>query len=63
LDPNKTLSDIRAVVRRIHQAEDNDASAEDIARDAGELATLVQALDEWLTRGGFLPDAWRRSKP
>lgn len=23
------------------------------------LAELVQALDQWITRGGFLPQAWK----
>jgi len=25
-----------------------------------ELADYFEALDEWLTKGGFLPDAWRQ---
>ena len=24
-----------------------------------ELAELVQSLDEWLSKGGFLPEDWR----
>ncbi len=48
MDPNKTLEDIREIL----------ATEDDYVQRAGELATLVQALDEWLTSGGFLPEAW-----
>jgi hypothetical protein len=55
VDPNQTLADIRAVVSRIHAEEGSEAEN---AADAGELASLVQALDEWLSNRGFLPAAW-----
>jgi hypothetical protein len=29
-----------------------------LAEDAAALAERVQALDEWLKKGGFLPTAW-----
>lgn len=35
----------------------------DIAVKAVELAELVQALDEWMTKGGFLPAAWAQCLP
>ena len=53
MDPNKTLEEMRALVERIHEELDEDATT-----SAEELALLVTSLDEWLTRGGFLPDAW-----
>ena len=34
---------------------------DDITKKAGlaiHLAELVEALDDWLTRGGFLPEEW-----
>lgn len=43
MDPNETLRRIRAAIR-------ND--------ETGELAELVEALDDWLSGGGFLPSAW-----
>lgn len=51
MDPNVTLAELRrlaalAVERR---ADRNDADA---------LGEHVQALDGWLTGGGFLPQAW-----
>ncbi len=54
VDPNQTLEEIRALVEAI-QADD---AADDLPEKADELATLVQALDEWLSNRGFLPAAW-----
>lgn len=48
MDPDKCLADIRYLVEQL-PADDGAASA---------LAERVQALDEWISRGGFLPDAW-----
>lgn len=30
------------------------------ADDGARLAELVEALNEWITRGGFLPPSWRK---
>jgi hypothetical protein len=47
MDPNATLERIRAITaRRTNWSE------------ADELLDLVRELDEWLSKGGFLPDAW-----
>ena len=54
MDPNQTLTEIRALAAHVAMTEEWDRD------DAKELATLVQALDEWLSRGGFLPEAWER---
>jgi hypothetical protein len=51
LDPNATLAELRRLVDE-HWDED---SAGDPAR---EFAEHVSALDDWLTRGGFLPAVW-----
>ncbi len=32
----------------------------DVAERADELATLVAALNEWITHGGALPAHWKR---
>jgi hypothetical protein len=31
--------------------------------DATSLAELFQALDQWITRGGFLPASWAKGVP
>lgn len=33
---------------------------EDEPDDLERLADLMEALDEWLSKGGFLPKAWQR---
>jgi hypothetical protein len=30
--------------------------------EAAELAELIQALDQWIRRGGFLPAPWQASR-
>jgi hypothetical protein len=52
MDPDAALARIR------HLADTN--NCED-ARDCYlDLAELVQGLDEWITKGGFLPKAWQK---
>lgn len=53
MDPDACLNAIRRVVARIV----NDGAVCATA-DTERLAELVDALDEWITRGGFLPSAW-----
>lgn len=59
MDPNKTLDEVRGLVFDIlyldHDQHDYLAAMED-------LASKVEDLDEWLSRGGFLPDVWQRSR-
>lgn len=62
MDPNKTLTEIRALIREIQAAQDSTAP---IDPDAGatravRLAELVDALDGRIKRGGCLPDSWKR---
>lgn len=42
MDPNVTLSRLREL------ADNNDV----------EWANLFESLDDWLSKGGFLPEAW-----
>lgn len=54
MDPNETLRELREAVTRWHEAdlfETERGAAED-------MAALVDSLDEWITAGGFLPNAW-----
>lgn len=49
MDPNETLNTIRAEVHEILFGDKPDPDA---------LAEAVNNLDEWLSRGGFLPNEW-----
>lgn len=68
MDPNETLNKIRLGVAQAlqladeYEADDDPPTHEDAEAYIGmldELAQQFQALDDWLTRGGFPPEAWR----
>lgn len=56
MDPNATLARIYALMADVRQP-DVDV---DRLEAAGELVDALEALDQWLSRGGFLPTAWAR---
>jgi hypothetical protein len=73
MDPNANLKEQREIVDQIidaldaSTAEDADVWDDERVRDvlADNLARfcdLVQALDGWLSGGGFLPEAWARGR-
>lgn len=51
MDPNTTLEELRELAREWFDS-DNDHAA--------QASDLFNALDGWLSRGGFLPKAWER---
>lgn len=53
MDPDATLAQIRALIIQ-HQTSSEEMST----GDAADLVDLVDSLDEWLTKGGFLPTEW-----
>jgi len=54
MDPTDTLRAIRLILRRAEERHGLDAE------DAGSLQEHIQALDEWLSKGGFLPHQWTK---
>lgn len=58
MDPNATLADLRALVAEVIAREDKGVFLPK-RQHAVDMAQLVDSLDEWLTRGGFLPNAWQ----
>lgn len=75
MDPNANLEELLRLVAIFQEAQD-DAMDEDEdamvlsdnhpvidAADVYRMAELVEALDNWIRRGGFLPTAWRRDNP
>lgn len=56
MDPNSNLAEMRYIADGFVDG-DYEEDALKIAK-AERLAELVQALDEWLSRGGFLPKPW-----
>ena len=53
MDPDANLLEQRQIVQRMLSADEVDTA------DALRLAELVDALDLWLSRGGFRPRRWR----
>jgi hypothetical protein len=51
MDPNANLAEQRRIRVRVFAGKGTDA-------DLDRLTELTQALDEWISNGGFLPDAW-----
>lgn len=49
-NPNRTKED----VKRIEEIDS------DMSNLAHEIASNFRDLDEWLSKGGFLPSAWQR---
>lgn len=53
MDPNACLSEIRELGNQIHNGDMRESVIEDYAN-------AVDALDEWITKGGFLPVGWNK---
>lgn len=57
MDPNKTLDQLRLALRHYRMAQELENSA-DVQAHAEDVVHMVEALDDWLTGGGFLPEDW-----
>lgn len=62
MDPNANLAEQRELANKILVCSDREHEAAlcTCRGDGERLAELMQALDEWIKRGGFKPDAWRK---
>lgn len=64
MDPNATLAEIRELLATMNTPWDTgnatyQENLEGHYAAADELRLRVEALDEWLTKGGFPPTDWR----
>ncbi len=59
MDPNEVYKEITNLITDLTY-EENDGK--DLDESTLEFMKLFDALDYWLQAGGFLPDAWKRSK-
>ena len=57
MDHEACLSELRDLAAAQLDPESNPELPEP---DPDRMAELVQALDEWLAKGGFLPADWKR---
>jgi hypothetical protein len=63
MDPNKNLADLLEIAHRLVDDEDHEDYLALEASGALRLAELAIALDEWIRKGGFMPEAWSDAAP
>lgn len=65
MDPDEVLRRIRCCAGTIKENEEDATShsEDEIEEAAQDMAAKFTALDEWLSRGGFYPKAWRTHFP
>ena len=56
MDPDKVLADMRAALSTLRSVEEWEDEWEDIVT----IIEGFEALDRWLSRGGFRPKGWQR---
>lgn len=56
MDPNRTLQDMRDEIMNQRDLEINDLDFD--AYGVDRLMDNFEALDQWLSKGGYLPDSW-----
>lgn len=63
MDPERALAEIRAIMERIRQREQQypDDDPRTTVELASEAAHKFNDLDAWLKGGGFLPKDWSRN--
>lgn len=62
MDPNEALRLIRAYIKQMQAESTRPVSRSnrvEFVQHAFDLIEQVEALDEWLTKGGFPPQEWR----
>lgn len=60
MDPTKCLEEIRELVERVHKNELYDAR--ELHDVLNELAEKMEALDNWMMTGGFMPNQWYEAR-
>ncbi len=61
MDPDEALANLRKLMQQLYdELPGPDIQSTRIEDLASEIVEQFEALDGWLTRGGFLPAAWSR---
>ena len=55
MDPDTALADLRDIVDEVHNGTVDSHTDAMIS-----MAELFDGLDGWISKGGFLPSAWKR---
>jgi hypothetical protein len=59
MDPNACLKEIRQIIANAREMEE-DGEDGDLLYDQDRFLDLVEALDSWISKGGFLPKDWKK---
>lgn len=59
MDPNANLREMLELARHMASCGRTEDICGSNEHEPSRLAELVEALDGWITKGGFLPDRWR----
>lgn len=59
MDVNATLDRIREIIAHLDHCLEGAMCTVPMT---DELISLVSGLDEWLSKGGFLPNAWQQGR-
>lgn len=57
MNPDTALDEARFALTQFNTLKD-DPTNPNVISAAEDLADSFAALDEWITKGGFLPEAW-----
>lgn len=63
MDPNETLKCAKAALREMREADKAGDDEDRYMLAAADVAEYFEALDEWLSKGGFLPADWDAMRP
>jgi len=63
MDPNANLEAQRLIRKRVQECMCERDCCLSCTHDAIRLADLSEALDEWISKGGFLPSDWTVKNP
>jgi hypothetical protein len=59
MDPDAALDELLALLDRTTTLAEMHLPPRVLTHDIHRIIELVEALDSWLTSGGFLPDRWK----
>ncbi len=61
MDPDANLKEMRELYQKMRKYENLLVARSVIQDDSMRLIELLEAMDEWLSKGGFLPEDWKES--
>ena len=62
MDPNVTLQEILQICVDIAERDDCDSKGGCYDYEVIELVNAIDNLHGWLSKGGFLPEAWNKNR-